>query len=71
MGLEKVVLSKIEDTNGAIYDNAEFFNGTLFIRKDDTYEFKHLWYVAHVLETALSCRVRMTDCGDQYSIDFV
>jgi len=71
MGLEKVVLNRIMEVNADIFDNAEFFNGSLFIRKDDTYCFMQLRNCMDVIAKMVCCPVEITESDTQYAIDFV
>lgn len=75
MGLEKVVLSAIENVDGGVADNAEFFNGTLFLSGAARVETHiggiRLSRVVDAIKSVVSCTLEVHEAGDDIVIDFV
>jgi lactam utilization protein B len=70
MGLEKIVLDKLESINAVIADCAYFCNGTLFVRGDDGYQARDIDRVVEQLKQMLYCNIEATFSGNEFAIDF-
>ena len=75
MGLEKVVLNAIENADGEVADNAEFFNGTLFLSGAARVETHiggiRLDRVMNAIKSVVNCTLEVHEAGDDIVIDFV
>ena len=71
MGLEKVVLNKIEEVNADIADNAYFSNGTLFIRNADQFKSLDVYRMMQALKSVVLCALQLSEAGREYAIDFI
>ena len=71
MGLEKVVLNKIEEVNADIADNAYFAYGTLFIRNADQFKSLDVYRMMQALKSVVLCELQLSEAGNEYAIDFI
>ena len=71
MGLEKVVLNKIEEVNADLADNAYFSNGTLFIRNSGYYNAVDLYRIMNAIKSVVTCELDLNLVGSEYAIDFI
>jgi hypothetical protein len=70
MGLEKVVLNKIEEVDAEIADNSYFAYGTLFIRGGAKEQGLKLFRVTNAIKDAVTCELITSEVGDDLAIDF-
>ena len=71
MGLEKVVLNKIEEVNAELAKNAYFDNGTLFIRNSGYFNAVDMYRVMNAIKSVVFCDLDLNLLGDEYAIDFI
>ena len=71
MGLEKVVLNKIEEVNAELADNAYFSNGTLFIRNSGYFNAVDIYRAMNAIKSVVTCELDLNLAGSEYAIDFI
>jgi hypothetical protein len=71
MGLETVVLKKIEEVNPAIADNAYFAYGTLFIRNADQFKALDVYRMMQALKSVVLCELQLSEANNEFAIDFI
>ena len=71
MGLEKVVLNKIADADGEIYDNAYFSHGTLWLVSSADVPGMRLYRVLNAIKSVVTCDLEVNQTGSDIAIDFV
>ena len=71
MGLEKVVINKIEEVNAELADNAYFSNGTLFIKNSGYYNAVDIYRVMNAIKSVVTCELDLNLSGSEYAIDFI
>ena len=76
MGLETVVLKKIEEVNSDIADNAYFAYGTLFIRNADQFKALDIYRMMQALKTVVLCEMQLSETTltsqpNEFAIDFI
>jgi hypothetical protein len=71
MGLEKVVLNKIEEVNADIADNAYFAYGTLFIKNADQFKALDVYRMMQALKSVVLCELQLSEAGNEFAIDFI
>jgi hypothetical protein len=71
MGLEKIVLNKVEEVNAQLADNAYFYNGTLFIRNSGYFNAVDIYRVMNAIKSVVTCELDLNLSGSEYAIDFI
>ena len=71
MGLETVVLKRIEEVNADIADNAYFAYGTLFIKNADQFKALDVYRMMQALKSVVLCELQLSEAGNEYAIDFI
>ena len=71
MGLEKIVLNKVEEVNAELADNAYFSNGTLFIRNSGYFNAVDLYRIMNAIKSVVTCDLDLNLAGNEYAIDFL
>jgi hypothetical protein len=76
MGLEKVVLNKLEEVNADLADNAYFCNGTLFIRNASQFNAVDMFRIMNAIKSVVTCDLDLNMSSDvvgqaEYAIDFM
>ena len=71
MGLEKVVLNKVEEVNAQLADNAYFYNGTMYIRNSGYFNAVDIYRVMNAIKSVVTCDLDLSLVGDEYAIDFL
>ena len=72
MGLEKVVLNKLEDVNTELAKNAYFYDGTLFIRNSGYFNAVDIYRVMNAIKSVVTCDLDLNiTLADEYAIDFM
>jgi hypothetical protein len=70
MGLEKVVINKLEEVNPELARNAYFDNGTLFIRNSGHFNAVDMYRVMNAIKSVVTCDLDLNLVGSEYAIDF-
>jgi len=71
MGLEKVVLARLEETNASVADNARWFHGTLFIANEVGVSTYDIYEALNALKTVITCGLQTRRVGNEIAVDFV
>jgi len=72
MGLEKVVLDKLESVDTELADGAYFKNGTLWIPYTDTPRGRlDVYRAVNALKEVVSCALQTSLVGNEVAVDFV
>jgi hypothetical protein len=71
MGLETVVLKRIEEVNSDIADNAYFAYGTLFIKNADQFKSLDVYRMMQALKSVVLCELQLSEAGNEFAIDFI
>ena len=71
MGLEKVVINKIEEVNVELAKNCYFNNGTLFIRNSGYYNAVEIYRAMNAIKSVVTCDLDLNLIGSEYAIDFL
>ncbi len=71
MGLEKVVLDKLEEVDVSVADNAEFRYGTLFIANSSGVSTYDIYHALNALKDVVNCGLQTSRVGNEIAIDFV
>ena len=71
MGLEKVILNKLEEVNADVADNARWFNGTLFIANDTGVSTYDIYRALNAIKSIITCELQTRRVGNEIAVDFV
>jgi hypothetical protein len=71
MGLETVVLKRIEEVNPDIADNAYFAYGTLFIKNADQFKALDVYRMMQALKSVVLCELQLSEANNEFAIDFI
>ena len=71
MGLEKVVINKLDECNPTLANDAYFSNGTLFIRNSGYYNAVDIYRAMNAIKSVVTCELDLNLAGSEYAIDFL
>ena len=71
MGLEKVVINKLDECNPELARNSYFSNGTLFIQNSGYFNAVDIYRAMNAIKSVVTCDLDLGLAGSEYYIDFV